>query len=165
MTCLGRRTGRPSSQRDRTWSSPSRFQKLLSNTTSAIAAEGRAAGVRRGSTFLTLYDEVATVSETVSGDGERPSRIVKTEDVLGGKPRVDGTRIGVQFLYERVEGRGLEPQTVADRHDIDVADVYRALAYYHDHPAEMADIQRDRDERRREAESDPDVATGPEDVA
>ena len=89
---------------------------------------------------------------------------MKTEGVLGGEPRIDGTRIGVLFVHERVEGRGLEPQTVADRHDLDVADVYRALAYYHDHPDEMAMIEGKREERRENAESNPDVATGPGDV-
>lgn len=100
-----------------------------------------------------------------SGTGTSSSRIVSTEGVLGGKPRIDGTRIGVYFVHERVEGRGLEPQTVADRHDLDVADVYRALTYYYDHPDEMARIEKKREERRENAESNPDVATGPEDVA
>ncbi|WP_049937073.1 DUF433 domain-containing protein [Haloplanus natans] len=104
------------------------------------------------------------MSGTKSGPGTSPSRIVSTEDVLGGKPRIDGTRIGVYFVHERVEGRGLEPRTVADRHDLDVADVYRALAYYHDHPDEMARIEQKRGERREKAESNPDVATGPEDL-
>lgn len=104
------------------------------------------------------------MSGTTSGTGASPSRIVSTDGVLGGKPRIDGTRIGVYFIHERVEGRGLEPQTVADRHDLDVADVYRALAYYHDHPDEMARIEQGREDRREGAESDPNVATGPEDV-
>jgi len=105
------------------------------------------------------------MSGTRSGSGASSSRIVSTEDVLGGKPRIDGTRIGVYFVHERVEGRGLEPKTVADRHDLDVADVYRALAYYHDHPDEMARIERKRNEIRENAASNPNVATGPEDVA
>lgn len=84
--------------------------------------------------------------------------------MLGGKPRIDGTRIGVYFVHERVEGRGLESQTIADRHDPDVADVYRALTDYYDHPDEMASIERIREERREKAESNPDVATGPEDL-
>jgi uncharacterized protein (DUF433 family) len=104
------------------------------------------------------------MSETTSGTGASPSRIVSTEDVLGGKPRIEGTRIGVYFIHERVEGRGLEPQTVADRHDLDVADVYRALAYYYDHPDEMAKIEQQREALRDEAESDSDVATGPDDL-
>jgi uncharacterized protein (DUF433 family) len=70
----------------------------------------------------------------------------------------------VHFIKERVEGRGLDPETVANRHELDVADVYLALAYYHDHPDEMAEIEREREERIAEAKSDPNVATGPEDV-
>jgi uncharacterized protein (DUF433 family) len=105
------------------------------------------------------------MSEPTSDPVAQQSRIVSTEGVLGGKPRIDGTRIGVYLLRERVEGRGLEPRTVADRHDLDVADVYRALAYYHDHPEEMSRIERVRDELRESAESTPDVATGPEDIA
>lgn len=90
------------------------------------------------------------------------ARIVSTPDVLGGDPRIEGRRIGVYFVHERVEGRGLSPQTVADRHDLDVADVYRALAYYHEHPREMAEIQQRRQRRLDEAANDPDVVTGPE---
>ena len=33
---------------------------------------------------------------------------------------------------------------VADRYDLDVADVYHALAYYHDHPREMNAVEADR---------------------
>jgi len=90
--------------------------------------------------------------------------IVKDEDVLGGKPRIAGTRIGVYFVRERVEGRGLDPQTVADRHNLDVADVYAALAYFHNHPDEMAAIERDREELLERALEDPDIATSPEDA-
>jgi uncharacterized protein (DUF433 family) len=91
-------------------------------------------------------------------------RIVSTPDVLGGDPRIEGRRISVYFIHERVEGRGLSPQTVADRHDLDVADVYRALAYYHEHPQEMAEIQLRRQRHLDEAAGDPTVATGPDDL-
>ncbi|MDY7081685.1 MAG: DUF433 domain-containing protein [Halobacteria archaeon] len=79
------------------------------------------------------------------------ARIVKDEDVMGGEPRIKGHRISVRQIAERVEGRGLKPQTVADRYDLDVADVYHALAYYHDHPEEMAKIEREREELEKEA--------------
>jgi uncharacterized protein (DUF433 family) len=88
------------------------------------------------------------------------ARIVSTPDVLGDDPRIQGRRIGVYFVHERVEGRGLSPQTVADRHDLDVAAyVYRALAYYHEHLREMAEIRRRRRRRLDEAADEPDVAT------
>ena len=51
---------------------------------------------------------------------------------LPDEPQLEGRRITVQFVKTQVEDRGLEPRTVAGRHDIDVTDVYRALTYYHD---------------------------------
>lgn len=92
------------------------------------------------------------------------ARIVTTPDVLGGDPRIQGRRIGVYFIREQVEGRGLDPHTVADRYDLDLAAVYRALTYYHEHPAEMADIQNRRERRAEAAREAPDVATGPDDI-
>ena len=40
-----------------------------------------------------------------------------------------------------VEERGENPEAVADRYDLDVADVYHALAYYHDHPREVRAVE------------------------
>lgn len=91
-------------------------------------------------------------------------RIVSTPDILGGDPRIEGRRLSVFFIHKQVEERGLDPQSVAERYDLDVADVYRALAYYHENPGEMAAIQRRREKRRTDAENDPNVATGPEDL-
>ena len=96
---------------------------------------------------------------------QQSAHIVATPDVLGGDPRIDGTRISVYRVHELVERRDLEPQAAADRFDVDVADVYRALAYYHEHPSEMAAIADRRGERRQAAEDDPRVVTGPKDVA
>lgn len=62
------------------------------------------------------------------------------------EPHIEGSRITVRYMYERVHGRGLQPVTVAERHDLDIADVYHALAYYHEHPDEMRAV-----EQRREA--------------
>ncbi|MFC7156112.1 DUF433 domain-containing protein [Halomarina halobia] len=75
---------------------------------------------------------------------QQRARIVKAPDVMGGEPRVDGRRITVPDIYEQVEGRGLEPQTVADKYDLDVAGVYRALAYYREHPKEMNEVREGR---------------------
>jgi uncharacterized protein (DUF433 family) len=94
-----------------------------------------------------------------SADPTNP-RIVKTEGVIGGKPRIDGTRIGVRFVHGQVEGRGLAPPEVAERYGLEVADVHRALAYYHEHPDEMRDLERRRDKRLETIE---DEGLGPED--
>ena len=80
---------------------------------------------------------------------------------LHDEPHLEGRRITVQFVKTQVEDRGLEPRTVADRHDIDVADVYRALTYYHDHPEEMRAIERKREEAVEDHEH---LTTDPDDV-
>jgi hypothetical protein len=49
-------------------------------------------------------------------------------------------------VYALVETRGVDPEAVADRFDLDVADVYHALAYYHDHPREMSAVESDRED-------------------
>lgn len=71
--------------------------------------------------------------------------IVRTDDVLGGDPRIDGTRVGVIHVKERIDA-GDEPAQIAADYDIELADVFTALAYYYDSPEEMDEI-----ERRREA--------------
>ena len=80
---------------------------------------------------------------------------------LHDEPHLEGRRITVQFIKTQVEDRSLEPRTVADRHEIDVADVYRALTYYHDHPEEMRAIEH----QREVAVEDPEhLTTDPDDV-
>lgn len=96
---------------------------------------------------------------------QESSRIVSTPDVLGGDPRIEGRRLSVYFIHEQVEGRGIDAGTVADRYDLDIADVYRALAYYHEHPDEMAQIQARRERKHENAKADPNVVTGPEDLS
>jgi len=80
---------------------------------------------------------------------------------LHDEPHLEGRRITVQFIKEQVEERGLDPRTVADRHDLDVADVYRALTYYHDHPEEMRAIEHQRQSVTDEYDY---LTTDPDDV-
>jgi len=70
---------------------------------------------------------------------QQSARIVRE---LHEEPHIEGSRITVRWIYARVHERGLRPETVADRHNLDIADVYHALAYYHDHPNEMADVEK-----------------------
>jgi len=81
---------------------------------------------------------------------------------LHDEPHLEGRRITVQFVKTQVEDRGLEPRTVADRHDIDVADVYRALTYYHDHPEAMRAVEQRREEAITNHEH---LTTNPHDVS
>ncbi|MEM8637447.1 MAG: DUF433 domain-containing protein [Cyanobacteria bacterium P01_G01_bin.54] len=61
-----------------------------------------------------------------------------TPGVCGGKPRIAGHRIRVQDVVIWHEEMGLSPQEIVAEHPtITLADVYAALAYYHDHIDEI----------------------------
>lgn len=75
---------------------------------------------------------------------ERETRRVAHD--LMDEPHIAGRRISVRQVYALVEECGVDPEAVADRFDLDVADVYHALAYYHDNPREMSGVEADREE-------------------
>ena len=68
-------------------------------------------------------------------------RIVKTEDVLGGDPRIEDRRIGVSHVYQRYVDGGETPEEIATSYDISVAEVHAALAYAFSNPDEMREIE------------------------
>lgn len=74
--------------------------------------------------------------------------IVRTEDVLGGEPRIEGTRIGVRHVAGRVVDAGYTPAYVADQLDVPLGDVYEALSYYYDNIEEIRAIERENVETR-----------------
>lgn len=84
--------------------------------------------------------------------------IVRTEDVLGGEPRLDGRRISVLQIAERVIDAGQSPEHIADQLDLALGEIYHALAYYYDHIDEMNAIR----ERHHDLETElEDVALSP----
>lgn len=73
--------------------------------------------------------------------------IVKTPGTCGGKPRIAGTRIKVEFIYEWVEKMGMAPAEVVRLYPhLSMAAVHAALAYYWSHQDE---IHRDIEEGER----------------
>ena len=57
-----------------------------------------------------------------------------TPSICGGKPRIAGHRIKVQDIVIWHETMGMSPDEIVYNHlSITLADVYAALAYYHDH--------------------------------
>jgi|SRR4028118_272824 len=61
-----------------------------------------------------------------------------TPGICGGKPRITGHRIRVQDVVIWHEQMGMSPDEIVDRYPtITLADVYAALAYYHDHLEEI----------------------------
>lgn len=71
--------------------------------------------------------------------------IVRTPDILHGKPRIEGTRIGVHHVGVPIREHGRDRAAVADSLGLTDAEIDVALDYYDTHPDEMAAIQRKKD--------------------
>ena len=67
--------------------------------------------------------------------------ISRDTDILGGEPRIDGTRIGVRHIAARVIDADQSPASVADQFDTSLSAVYEALAYYYDHLEAMREYE------------------------
>lgn len=64
--------------------------------------------------------------------------IERTPGVCGGRPRIAGHRIRVQDIVIWHERLGYSPDEIVLRYPkLTLADVYAALAYYHDHRDEI----------------------------
>jgi len=72
--------------------------------------------------------------------------ITRDEGILGGEPRIDGTRVGVRHVAVRVVDSGQSPAYVADQLDLSLSDMYDALSYYYDHIEEIQAFQRENGE-------------------
>jgi uncharacterized protein (DUF433 family) len=67
-----------------------------------------------------------------------------TPGTCGGKPRIAGHRIRVQDIVLWTEEGQSPDEIAADFPQLELADIYAALAYYHDHRAQIdADIRED----------------------
>ena len=76
-----------------------------------------------------------------SGSDNAMPQIVKTEDILGGDPRIEDHRIGVHQIYQRYVEGNETPEAIATSYDISVAEVHTALAYAFSNPDEMRAIE------------------------
>ncbi|WP_436910677.1 DUF433 domain-containing protein [Halosimplex marinum] len=84
--------------------------------------------------------------------------ITRDDDVLGGEPRIDGTRVGVRHVAARVIDSDQSPAYVADQLDLSLAEIYEALSYYYGHVEQMRDLERENEdafERVRESSLKP----------
>lgn len=75
----------------------------------------------------------------------RTTRIVKTPDVLHGKPRIEGTRIGVLQISHEIRHRGSTVDEVAKQYDLNPEQVEAALEYYDEHPELMETLRAQHD--------------------
>ena len=79
--------------------------------------------------------------------------ITRDDDVLGGEPRIGGTRVSVRHVASRVIDAGQSPALVADQLDVSLAEVYEALSYYYSNIEEIREYERENEaafERVRE---------------
>lgn len=86
--------------------------------------------------------------------------IVKTPDVLGGKPRIEGVRVGVLQVGDLVRKRGMAVEAVMDELRLSPEQIEAALQYYDDHPSEMETLRTQREatiQQLRERSRAPDA--------
>ena len=57
-----------------------------------------------------------------------------TPEIMGGKPRIAGRRIAVQNIVIWHERIGLSADEIATQFSLTLAEIYAALAYYHNNP-------------------------------
>ena len=57
--------------------------------------------------------------------------------LAGGQPHIAGHRIKVRDIAFWHEHRGMSPDEISTAYDLDLAEVYAALAYYFDHREEI----------------------------
>jgi uncharacterized protein (DUF433 family) len=77
-------------------------------------------------------------TETQTTRTEHP-HIVMTPGYCGGRPRIDGTRLSVEFIVKQI-ATGDTPIDIADSYPdgyVTAAAVYDALSYYYDHKDEI----------------------------
>src|SRR3989337_2490696 len=85
------------------------------------------------------------------------THIEVTPDTCAGKPRIAGHRIRVQDIVLWTEQGRSADEIVADFPQLSLADVYAALAYYHDHREQIDQDIREDDEfvQRMKAQAGP----------
>jgi uncharacterized protein (DUF433 family) len=83
--------------------------------------------------------------------------IVSTPDTCGGKPRIAGSRIQVKHVAIMHERQGMTPEAIVSEYPhLTLADIYAALAYYHDHrEAINSEIVADREWYEEQREKQP----------
>lgn len=84
--------------------------------------------------------------------------ITRDDGILGGEPRIDGTRVGVRHVAARVIDAGHSPAHVADQFDLTLSAVYEALSYYYANIDEMQRLKRENEsalDRLRESSLKP----------
>lgn len=64
-------------------------------------------------------------------------RIIRREGFVGGQPHIAGHRITVKQIVVWHDLMGKSPDEIAHEYGLTLSDVYAALYYFHENPAEI----------------------------
>lgn len=78
--------------------------------------------------------------------------IVSDESIRSGRPRIDGTRITVLDVKQRVIDQGEDPHVVAGEYDVSMAELFTALAHFYEHRDRLEELERKTATARSEGE-------------
>ena len=78
--------------------------------------------------------------------------VVSTPNVLGGKPRVEGTRVGVHQVGLLVREHERSTAAIAEEFDLTADEIDAALEYYDSNPDEMDAIAAETEATRERLE-------------
>lgn len=97
--------------------------------------------VPAGMEYLYLTHECDSPPDDFLGDVE----IVKTPEVLSGRPRIDGLRVGVLQVGDLIREHGMTFEVVMDELRLEPEEALAALSYYDDHADEMDTLREQRE--------------------
>jgi len=91
----------------------------------------------------------------MSRDVQEARTVVQKEEVCGGVPTLEGTRIRVSDVVAQVEYQEKTPEEIVSSFPaLSVPDVYGALTYYYERPTQIREEIRDREERLAQKATD-----------
>lgn len=88
----------------------------------------------RPKAVLVRYEDYSALVEQAK---ERGPRIIRRLEISGGEPIIQGTRISVRHIVERVRAGQTVEEILAALPHLTTAQVYAALAYYYEYKSEI----------------------------
>ena len=93
---------------------------------------------------LSSFNEaVEKALHEAEGIVDETGMVCSTRDVLGGQPRIKGTRIGVLNVRHWRFEEGLSVEEISDNYDLEPEKVEAAIRYIEDNPEEIKRIKRE----------------------
>lgn len=91
----------------------------------------------RPKAVIIRYEDFSALVEQA---GERLPRIVRRPEISGGEPLIQGTRISVRHIVERVQAGQSTEDVLAALPHLTAAQIYAALSYYYEYQHEIDEL-------------------------